>query len=268
MIDASFTLVQIAPGKLPDSRALLQEYDGFNVTIPYKVDIIPLLNDVDRTDEIYGSVNTVKNEDGFLTGYNTDAYGFTEALRIYDIPQDGSFILYGAGGAARAAAVSILQMGGKLTIAARNIEKATEMAEDIRDHLIERELRSRLFVTKRAREKAEAAFPPIEVVPYSHIGTSDTIINATPAGMSPANLDICVVPDEVIASCSYVFDMVYNPYETLLVGKAKAMGKKARSGMAMLVFQAVAAIDIWVDLEDRFDEDMIKGLIRKMESMV
>jgi shikimate dehydrogenase len=83
--------------------------------------------------------------------------------------------------------------------------------------------------------------------------------------MNPSHADECIVPGEVIDACSNVFDLVYNPRDTLLVKQARQSGKNARSGMAMLVYQAVAAVDIWEELDDRFDDDMIMDLIRAFE---
>jgi shikimate dehydrogenase len=266
LINATYDIIEVKPDKIDDARDFLQNYDGFNVTIPHKVDIINILNDIDKASDIYGSVNTVRNDGGMLIGYNTDAEGFLSALRLYDIPADGNVILYGAGGAARAAAVSVLQMGGKLTVAARNIEKAKDMVEEIRDNLYERELATHFFKTKRARQLAAAAVPEVEVVPYSHIGQYDTIVNATPAGMAKEHINECVVPVEVIDACTNVFDMVYSPRDTILIKQAMEFKKNAHSGMAMLVYQALGAIDLWEELDDRVDEGYTEDMIMSLEA--
>jgi shikimate dehydrogenase len=222
-----------------------------------------------------GSVNTVVNCGGKLRGGNTDVMGFDEALSLYGIPIAGkTFCLYGAGGAARAAASVIAYGGGKLTIAARDTMKAEAVAADITESLRLFEQAKRWpFCGKRAKAEIEAALPKINVVSADSAGQYDTVVNATPVGMSSHSPDGCAVPDNVIALCENVFDMVYNPRETVLIKKAKAHGKNARNGMAMLVFQAVYAQILWktgelLPMEDVFDPDRVREIIQDMENAV
>jgi shikimate dehydrogenase len=267
-ISGTYELFEIPPENLKQSKPELLKFAGFNVTIPHKETILPLLDSFSEQ----GAVNTVLGKKGKLHGFNTDILGFAEALALYGMQVRGkSFCLYGAGGAARAAAYEIAMGGGKLTIAARDTEKAKQMAEDIQAATLDIECAKQWpFCTKKAKSEIESKLPAIDIIAPETPGTFDTIVNATPVGMSSHSPDSCVVPDSVIEKCANVFDMVYNPRETLLIKKAKAYGKNARNGMAMLVFQAAYAQIIWktgeiLPMDEVFRTDAVFDIIQKME---
>ena len=136
---------------------------------------------------------------------------------------------------------------GKLTIAVREtaVSKALKVKEEIILHC------------KDAQ---------IEIITYEKIaGHFDVLINSTPVGMYPDS-ESCPVGDEIINSCDKFFDAIYNPVETVLIKKAKSMGKTAVGGMAMLVYQAVVAHEIWDDVQ--YNENDINKLIKDMEDKV
>jgi shikimate dehydrogenase len=302
--DNTYDLFEIPPEKLftDETLDILYSLDGFNVTIPHKVGILPLLDDTDGLADIYGSVNTVfcdkeglppdddddyddedsdeldeDDDDGcFMTGFNTDGPGFTDALFYHKIPMDfdSSYIIYGAGGAARAAAFEIAINTGRLTIAVRDRKKGAALRMDIMRGVRKMNAEFNEVRRKLCGKYIKEDEPVIRVVDINTPGVFDTVINATPVGMSP-DTDGCAVPDSVIANCKNVFDMVYNPRETALVKKAKAAGKNAASGMAMLVFQAAQAQLIWeygtddtvYDTSDLFNKEDLAKLIETMENL-
>ncbi|MDR0904356.1 MAG: shikimate dehydrogenase [Ruminococcus sp.] len=224
--DNTYEVFELPPAKLKFkiTKKRLLKFRGFNVTIPLKTAIIPLLDGLDDAASKIGSVNTVAKRDGKLYGYNTDIFGLCIALATYKMPIDKKVIVYGSGGAARSAAAAVIKAGGELTVTARNINKAKVFAESF------------------GGEK-------INVAPIDNIAEYETVINCTPAGMlsldNPAQIDECIVPEGVLSLCKNVFDMVYNPPLTKLVKTARAMGKNAESGMSMLVYQAIFAQQIW-----------------------
>ncbi len=201
--DADYTHLDIAPETLAEEyQNRLRHLDGFNITIPHKEAIIPLLDALDDKAKMYGSVNTVALRDGKATGYTTDPDGFIKALEAAGIDLDGRIMILGCGGVARTMAYEIALRG-----------KPFEFA---------------------------VSFGLIDQI----IGTVDVLINATPVGMYP-HIDEQPIHNCAIGRCGAVYDAIYNPLETALVKRAKANGSKAAGGMSMLVWQAVAAHQIW-----------------------
>jgi shikimate dehydrogenase len=227
----TYEVYELPPAKLKFkiTKKRLLKFRGFNVTIPLKTAIIPLLDGLDDAASKIGSVNTVFNREGKLYGYNTDIFGLCIALATYKMPLTGRVCIYGTGGAARTAASAVLKAGGELTVASRDTQKARVFVESFTDD--------------------NSGKSKINVSSLDSIDEYETVINCTPAGMlsigNPAQIDECVVPDGVIERCTNVFDMVYNPLVTKLVKKARAAGKNAESGMSMLVYQAIFAQQIW-----------------------
>lgn len=220
-----YELCDIAPENLKrDFLKVIDKYDGLNVTIPHKVQVIDFLDVLDKSAERYHAVNCIAKQDGKLVGYNTDCIGF-----LRSVPEDalgGKFLLLGCGGAGRMMALEAAAHNGNITIAIR--EADSKMAETL---------------VSEIKEK----FPKVnaEIVFLNKIqGKFDILCNSTPVGMYP-NVEGCPVGEEVISNCENVFDAVYNPRETLLVKTAKKLNKNASGGMSMLVLQAQAAHEIW-----------------------
>lgn len=226
-IDADYTQFDIAPEALSQEYGrTLRQLDGYNITIPHKQNIIPLLDSLDDKAQLYGSVNTVANTDSGARGYTTDPDGFIRALQAADIALDGRIMILGCGGAARAIAYEIARRGKPFEFAVRQEDcgRAGLLCLDI----------------TRKLPGAQVSFGLINQI----IGTVDLLINATPVGMYP-NTDAQPIHDCAIGRCGAVFDAIYNPLETALVKRAKANGSKATGGMSMLVWQAAIAHEIW-----------------------
>lgn len=230
-IDAEYGVMDITPEELTmNYKEQLCKLDGYNVTIPHKQNIIPLLNSLDSKAELYGSVNTVNNSNGCAKGYTTDPNGFLKALEHHNIPLKYNVVILGTGGVARVMAFEAAIAGCALTIAVRESDLhtvaalAAELKQKVRGVTVDTCKISRLDHFEKT--------------------TIDLLINATPVGMYP-NDDACPIGDDIIKRCTNVFDAVYNPLETALVKKAKANGANAAGGMSMLVWQAVVSHEIW-----------------------
>lgn len=239
---ASYTLTELPPDALAEKIPMLRSMSGFNITIPYKTDIIPFLDELDETAERYHAVNCVHTRDGHAVGYNTDCTGFLRSVEKFAL--GGRVLLIGSGGVGRMMATEAVLHGASLTIVEKDIPKAESLAEEL--HAV--------------RPDAE-----IRVLDAAPIEAFDLLMNASPVGMYP-NTDRCPVADDVLTRCDAVFDVIYNPTETLLIHKAKALGIPAVGGAAMLVWQAVRAHEIW-DGDSYAPEDIAK-IIADMEAEI
>lgn len=247
-IEAEYTKLDIAPENLASEyKNTLSKLDGYNITIPHKQNIIPLIDKIDDKAKMYGSVNTVSNKDGIATGYTTDPDGFLKALEAAGIVLNGRIVIVGCGGVARTMAYEIVLKKLPLLFAVRkeDVEIAKALCNEIRNTVI----------------GADVSHCLIEELS----GDIDVLINATPLGMYP-KVDSQPVKDEVINRSANVFDVVYNPLETVLIQKALANGSKAVGGMSMLVWQAVVSQQKWNGLT--FDNaDIAKLIIDSAEEL-
>ncbi|MCH5303233.1 MAG: shikimate dehydrogenase [Ruminococcus sp.] len=226
-IDAEYGVLDINPVNLErDYNEILKSLDGYNITIPHKQAIIPFLDGIDSKAKMYGSVNTVSNNDGFSKGYTTDPDGFLKALEYAKIPIDGRVVILGCGGVARTMAYEVLLKGVPFEFAIRAEDK--EMAE---------KLISEINQTLDNPKVSYITIPELS-------GDINTLINATPIGMSP-NTDSQPISDIQLKKCANVFDAIYNPLETKLIKNAKKNGSNAEGGMSMLVWQAVVSHYHW-----------------------
>ncbi len=204
---------------------------GLNVTIPHKVAVIQFLDKLDLLAEKIGAVNTIVNDDGTLTGYNTDASGFLQALRERGIePKEKRVVILGAGGASRAISFILAERGAHIVILNRLLE--LDWAK---------ELASRISQTfSREVEALELTRENLAAV----LGKADILVNATSVGMSP-DADQTPVDSDLLRPGLVVFDAVYNPIKTRLLGEAEIAGAKTISGLDMLVWQGALAFEKW-----------------------
>jgi len=232
-LDYTYIPFRVRPEELPRAVDGLKALNvrGFNVTIPHKVSVIPLLDSLDPLAEKIGAVNTVVNENGGLRGYNTDAAGFLRTLLGRGIePQDKNIVILGAGGAARAISYILAEKGAHLTILNRKLE--LEWAEDIRQ-LIREDLGREVRVMELTPRKLAAALEGAAI-----------LVNATSVGMSPAS-GRSPAPARLLRRRLVVFDIVYNPVMTKLLKEAKEAGARIISGVDMLAWQGALAFEKW-----------------------
>ncbi len=222
---AGYTLLELPPGTLQDAAAQLRQLAGFNVTIPYKAQIIPLLDKLDPSAGRYRSVNTVWCKNGRLVGYNTDVVGFIKGLEQQGLTPTGRVCVVGAGGVGRMFAIEAALRGAEVTIAVR--ESGLQKAHDLGDDLA-----------------ALGLGKPSICLTHRLTGPFDLLINATPVGMHP-HTNALPVAAGLLDRVDAVFEAIFNPMQTLLLREAAARGCRCVGGMDMLVWQAVAAHEIW-----------------------
>jgi shikimate dehydrogenase len=230
-LDYIYIPFRVKPEQLKQVVAGLRAINirGFNVTIPHKVAVIPLLDKLDPLAEKIGAVNAVINENGKFKGYNTDAEGFLQALTEHGFkPKGKKIIILGAGGASRAISYILAQAGADLTIL--NRQQELDWAVNI----------ARLINTNFKREVKVLELGYLSEV----LSSADLLVNATSLGMSP-NANVSPVPLKLLRGVPLVFDIVYNPIQTKLLKDAVNAGAKTISGVDMLVWQGVAAFEKW-----------------------
>lgn len=208
---------------------------GLNVTIPHKVAVIPLLDELDPLAEKIGAVNTIVNEKGTLKGYNTDATGFLQALLERGIePRGENIVILGAGGASKAISFILAERGSHLVILNRLLE--LDWAEA---------LASRLSTISQEEVKA---LELIEENLAKTLEKTDILVNATSVGMSPL-IEETPVPSKLLKPGLIVFDIVYNPIKSRLLIEAEQIGAKVIGGLDMLVWQGALAFEHWTGLK-------------------
>lgn len=190
---------------------------GLNVTIPYKESVIPLLDKLDESASNVGAVNTIKidRHEGEikLTGYNTDTYGFKESLKPLLNNGHQKALILGTGGAAKAAAFVLKDIGLEV-----------------------------LYVSRLPKKENEVSYESLNEIAVSNY---PLIVNSSPIGMFP-NVEKCPnIPYQYLSDKNLLFDLIYNPAETLFLKKGKEKGALTQNGLPMLILQAEKAWEIW-----------------------
>lgn len=241
-LEGSYSLFPVDPARPDELAHLLErvrsgEIHGLNVTIPHKQAVIPLLDELSETAKAIGAVNTIYAQNGRLIGDNTDAAGFwvdvsskldTRYSKIENREPGAehqvsnneyrtSALVLGAGGSARAVVFALKSHGWEVAVAARRIEQA------------------RALVTEFGLQAAQSL--------DSQTTAFELLVNTTPLGMNP-NIETCAW-DWGFPPRAFVYDLVYNPPETLLMKRARAAGLQASNGLGMLIEQAALAFELW-----------------------
>lgn len=231
-LDGDYSLFPITPDDMEGLKSLLVrvrsgEITGLNITIPHKQNVIEFLDELTPTAKTIGAVNVIYMRDDKLLGDNTDAAGFLTDLNKFlgdksKIINRKSALVLGAGGGARAVVYALLNDDWKVTIAARRIEQAEQLASSFSNH----KLRIANFMNLQ-------------------VSTFDLIVNTTPVGMTP-NVEQSPLPEDLsLPQHIAIYDLVYNPRETKLVRDARAQGLQATTGLGMLIEQAVLGFELW-----------------------
>ena len=204
-------------------------FNAINVTIPYKQDVIPYLDEIDENAKAIGAVNTIVNKDGKLCGHNTDFSGFMYMLKKHDISIEGKkCVVLGAGGASKAVVAVLKKMGAKEVV---NVD---------------------IVPTEGAITYEEC---------FANHTDAEFIANASPVGMYP-KCDASPVDLTKFPKCTAVADVIYNPLETKLVAQAKSLGMTGVNGLEMLVAQALYAVEFFLDTT--LDEAKIDEVYKKI----
>ena len=219
-VEISYDKISIDPDKFSQkAEELFEKYDGFNVTIPFKLDIIPFLNGLEGDAKLFGAVNTVLSAS--RKGYNTDGLGFMLMLRNNGVEAAGKTVLIlGAGGAGRSAAKKLKDCGAEVFVYDKNPASSAAVAEEF----------------------GVTALAETEDKPY------DIIINATGIGMHKT-VGMSPVGKGLISLCNTAVDLIYVPPKSKFLEIAESCGKQILNGMAMLFYQAYYAECIYLSLQ-------------------
>ena len=186
---------------------------GFNVTIPYKETILPYLDEIEDTAKEIGAVNTIKiGKNGKLIGYNSDFFGFTEALKLYLKAHHTKALILGTGGASKAVSYALQKLGIEFSYVSRSKSSCNFIYSDLSPAIMDK---------------------------------YNLIINCTPLGTFPNLEQYPPIPTQFLNSKHLVFDLIYNPSHTKLMKLALNQNAKVTNGLAMLEFQAEKAWEIW-----------------------
>ncbi|AZT90867.1 shikimate dehydrogenase [Caldicellulosiruptor changbaiensis] len=220
---------------------------GFNVTIPYKEDILEFCDEVSEDVRIIQAANTVKKENGKLKAYNTDWIGFKKSLEEVNIDvKDKKILILGAGGAAKACIYGFYKMGAKqIFVANRTYEKATRLRDYFREFV-------QLQVINWLKKES-----------YEY----DIIINTTPIGMFPEVEKSPFDIREYRFNLLLVYDTIYNPPLTKLLKEAELKNINTSNGLKMLIYQAIEAEKIWWNIAkdiEQFEKEELDVLSRNV----
>lgn len=230
----SYDILETPPNDLIDRVKFLKvnDYDGFNVTIPLKVPISLFLDEIDETANIAGCANTVKiMPDKSFKGYNTDIYGFRAAIPNASRLDGKTAGIIGTGGASRAATVGLIQAGIKVVnYYSRNIINSSAMINSMRNSF------------------PEITFNNYQLQNIRELSDVSILVNCTPVGMRGNSMDMMPITKlslEELPKDAIVYDVIYNPMKTLLLKEAETLGLETVSGLDMLIYQGAKALEIW-----------------------
>jgi len=252
-IDYVYVPFRVKPEKLGEAISGMRALNirGLNVTIPHKVTVLQFLDKLDPLAEKIGAGNTIVNEDGVLTGYNTDATGFLQAVLEEGVEPEGKkVVILGAGGASRAISFILADRGADLVILNRRLE--LDWAEELA-HRISQTFRQKVSALELNPENLKKA-----------LESADILVNATSVGMNP-DVDQTLVSADLLRPGLIVFDIVYNPVKTKLLREAEAAGAEIIGGLDMLVWQGAIAFEKWTGRQapvELMREETIKLLKR------
>jgi shikimate dehydrogenase len=240
-LNCVYLAVSVPPARLAAALEALPALDllGANVTVPYKERVVSFLDETTPDSRLIGAVNTIVHRDGRLVGHNTDGSGFLRAVREAGRdPRGEAAVILGAGGAARAVAVTLALHGVKeLVIFNRTVERGAGLAALIRKQGV-----------------AAAAYGWDELAAAgararSAFARACLIVQTTSLGMHPRTAEAPPVPPEWISANHLVYDLVYNPAETAFLQAARLAGARTANGLGMLLYQGVVAFELWTGQE-------------------
>ena len=212
-IDAQYLNFQIPNiNKLPEILKENPELRGLNVTLPYKTEVIPFLNELSDEAQEIGAVNVVQIRTGHLKGFNSDIIGFTRSIQPLLKPHHRKALILGTGGASRAIRVGLTRLGLEWKYVSRSPHEGMFTYNDI---------------TERTLKEYEV------------------IVNCSPVGMFPKTDECPAIPYNYLSSDNLLYDLVYNPESTLFMKKGALQGAVVKNGLEMLHLQAIASWEFW-----------------------
>ena len=248
-IQATYDILETPPDTLVDRVKFLKGsgYKGFNVTIPLKLPISLFVNEVDKYADLARAVNTIYIEpDKFLKAYNTDVIGFRRAIPKDVDVRGKSVAILGTGGAAHAACVALAECRVReIAFFTRNIPNSIDLMNYVR------------------RKFPSIEFNVYQIENIRTLSEFSMIVNTTPIGMLGKAGDMMPVDEKALATMSrdaVVYDVIYNPKKTVLIRCAEKLGLRTITGLDMLIYQAVAAQEIWFGQTPDFKDMKIAAL--------
>lgn len=232
LADYSYDLIPLSKEEFKDFMTK-KDFKAINVTIPYKCDVIPYLDEIDSFATHIGAVNTIVNQNGRLVGHNTDFSGFLYMIEHHKIKITGKKVLVIGNGGASKAIIAVLNHLNAKDIVIIDIKPAkgvTTLADVLENHL------------------------DVEV-----------IVNTSPVGMFPNN-DASPLDLTPFTKCEAVLDVIYNPLQTKLTKQAKALNMQAVNGLEMLVGQAKYAVEFFLD--KKIDDSRIDPIYQEIVAMM
>lgn len=223
-IDACYIAFDVKPHMLKEAVYAIRALNikGLNITIPHKESVLEYLDQLSPEAEVIGAVNTIKNQEGSLLGFNTDGRGFIQSLTERGISVCGKKVLVlGAGGASKAVVYSLLKEGAEVFIYNRTLDKALALIRRYQSRPIE------LVTADRLSDKG-------------FVGSMDIVVNTTSVGLQDNEMPIA---KELLLSKHVVCDLIY--HQTLLLKSAAERGCVTIDGSGMLLWQGVYAFEIW-----------------------
>ncbi len=212
-IDAEYLNFQIPEiGKLTEVLQENPELRGINVTLPYKTEVIPFLDELSDEAREIGAVNVVQIRNGHLKGFNSDIIGFTRSIQPLLKPHHRKALILGTGGASRAIRVGLTRLGLEWKYVSRTPREGMITYEDI--------------TAETLREY-------------------EVIVNCSPVGMFPKVDECPAIPYEFLTQDHLLYDLVYNPENTLFMKKGALQGAVVKNGLEMLHLQAIASWEFW-----------------------
>ena len=212
-IDAQYLNFQIPEiGKLTDVLKENPELRGINVTLPYKTEVIPFLDELSDEAREIGAVNVVQIRNGHLKGFNSDIIGFTRSIQPLLKPHHKKALILGTGGASRAIRVGLTRLGLEWKYVSRTPREGMITYNDI---------------TAETLKEYEV------------------IVNCSPVGMFPKVDECPAIPYEFLTADNLLYDLVYNPEDTLFLKRGREQGARGKNGLEMLHLQAIASWEFW-----------------------
>ncbi|WP_024834667.1 shikimate dehydrogenase [Ruminiclostridium josui] len=254
-VNAVYLPILVETGKLEQVMDGLKSINflGFNVTVPYKKDVIKYLDEISEEGRLMGAINTVKKQNGRLIGFNTDAEGFVrDFCDGFETTFKGKRVmLLGAGGTSRAIAVKLAMEGIEhLTIVNRSEANAKSISKLVNSNFGN-------IVSTMSPEKDKID---------KELENNQIVINTTPAGMSTYLDSTPFDIDFNFNGTQMVYDVLYDPKKTKFMTQAEKAGCKIRNGFGMLINQGVSAFEIWTDIQvERKQRSELLKIIENIE---
>lgn len=235
-LDWAYVPFEVAPENIGAALAGVRALGlaGVNITVPLKEMVPSYMDELTERAQLLGAINTVTNRDGHLLGDSTDGPGFLAALSHEGFHGDAAFkaVVLGAGGSARAVIHALLGAGASVTVANRNVMRARELANALAGY---------------------GSINTIELTEQSIGATLEgarLLVNTTSVGMHPNEREMPPVPSEALHPGLFVSDLIYNPYETRLLERARKKGCLVQNGVEMLVRQGALAFGQWTGITE------------------